>query len=101
MTTKVVEHFLTSGMAPEQGYRSCAKLGKLKKRYGAARLERACEHLLSFSSSPSIRNLSSILRNGQDKPQRKEKSDEPSYGITRAPPTSAEGVSRNDAASHD
>jgi hypothetical protein len=85
MTGKVVEHFLTSGKAPEQGYKSCASLTKLKKRYGAARLERACEHLLSFSTSPSIRNLSSILKNGQDKSQRKEKPDEPSYGITRGP----------------
>ena len=85
MTAKVVEYFLTSGKAPEQGYKSCASLTKLKKRYGAARLERACEHLLSFSSSPSIRNLSSILKNGQDKPQRNEKPDEPSYGITRGP----------------
>ena len=85
MTAKVVEYFLTSGKVPEQGYKSCASLTKLKKRYGAARLERACEHLISFSSSPSIRNLSSILKNGQDKPQRNEKPDEPSYGITRGP----------------
>ena len=85
MTGKVVEHFLTSGRAPEQGYKSCASLTKLKKRYGAARLERACEHLLSFSSSPSIRNLSSILKNGQDRSQSNENAAEaeptPSYGI--------------------
>ena len=87
MTGKVVEHFLNSGRAPEQGYKSCASLTRLKKRYGAARLEHACEYLLSFSSSPSIRNLSSILKNGQDEPQLKEKPDkpEPSYGITRGP----------------
>jgi hypothetical protein len=83
MTGEVVEYFHTSGRAPEQGYKSCASLTKLKKRYGAVRLERACEHLISFSSSPSIRNLSSILKNGQDNPQLKENSDEPSYGITR------------------
>ena len=87
MTDKVVEHFLTSGRAPEQGYKSCASLTKLKKRSGAARLERACEHLLSFSSSPSIRNLSSILKNGQDRSQSNENAAEaeptPSYGITR------------------
>ena len=89
MTTKVVEYFLTSGKAPEQGYKSCASLTKLKKRYGAARLERACERLLSFSSSPSIRNLSSILKNGQDRSQSHENAAEaeptPSYGITRGP----------------
>ena len=89
MTGKVVEYFLTSGKAPEQGYKSCASLTKLKKRYGAVRLERACEHLLSFSSSPSIRNLSSILKNGQDRSQSNENAAEaeptPSYGITRGP----------------
>ena len=31
------------------------------------------------------RNLSSILKNGQDKPQRNEKPDELSYSITRGP----------------
>jgi hypothetical protein len=80
---------LTSGKAPEQGYKSCASLTKLKKRYGAARLERACERLLSLSCSPSIRNLSSILKNGQDKPLPNEKDtesdQEPSYDITRGP----------------
>ena len=89
MTTKAVEYFLTSGKVPEQGYKSCASLTKLKKRYGAARLERACEYLLSFSSSPSVRNLSSILKNGQDRSQSNENAAEaeptPSYGITRGP----------------
>ncbi|MDY5509310.1 DUF308 domain-containing protein, partial [Dysosmobacter sp.] len=35
--------------------------------YGAARLENACERLLAFTSTPSIRTLSTILKNGQDK----------------------------------
>lgn len=85
MTTKVVRCFLTSGKAPEQGYKSCVSLMKLMERYGASRLESACERILSYSSTPSVRNIASILKNGQDKIAARE--EEPaasnSYGITR------------------
>lgn len=37
------------------------------KGYGTARLENACERLLAFTSTPSIRTLSTILKNEQDK----------------------------------
>jgi hypothetical protein len=87
MTSKVVELFLASGRAPEQGYKACASLAKLEKRYGTTRLENACERILAFSSAPSVRNISSILKNGQDKlaPRTEEKalSSPNSYGITR------------------
>lgn len=66
-TTKTVEFFLSSGSEPEQGYKSCASLTKLADRYGHERLERACGKALELTSSPSIRILSSILKNGQDK----------------------------------
>jgi hypothetical protein len=36
---------------------------KLCTKYGNSRLENACERLLSFSSSPSIRNISTLLKN--------------------------------------
>ena len=86
MTAKVVQYFLTSGRAPEQGYKSCARLTKLETRYGTVRLEHACERILTFSSMPSVRNISSILKNGQDKCEAKAepKAASPnSYGITR------------------
>lgn len=66
-TEKVVDFFLTSGSEPEQGYKSCASLTKLSDRYGHDRLEKACERLLIYTSEPSIRNISTILKNGQDK----------------------------------
>ena len=55
---EVVNHFLTSGSDPEQGYKSCVSLTKLGKRYGKNKLESTCERMLAFSSSPSIRMIS-------------------------------------------
>ena len=86
MTERVVEYFLSSGKAPEQGYKACASLAKLSERYGNIRLESACERILAYSSTPSIRNLSSILRNGQDRiaSAKVTATSEPSgFGITR------------------
>ncbi len=66
-TAAVVKYFLASGKAPEQGYKACASMTKLEERYGERRLERACERLLAFTATPSLRTLSTILKNGQDK----------------------------------
>lgn len=85
MTAKVVRFFLSSGKAPEQGYKSCISLMKLMERYGTSRLEGACERILSYSSTPSVRNIASILKNGQDKvtAKKEEPAASNSYGITR------------------
>lgn len=87
MTEKVVQYFLTSGLAPEQGYKACASLTKLGERYGRERLENACGRILAYSTTPSVRNISSLLKNGQDRPVEagtQEKSGASnSYGITR------------------
>lgn len=86
-TTKVVQYFLSSGKAPEQGYKACASLMKLGERYSTQRLENACKRILEFSSSPSVRNISSILKNGQDKiavsSEAPAQTETNSYGITR------------------
>ena len=66
-TQAVVDFFLTSGTEPEQGYKSCSSLTKLSDRYGHERLEKACERVLLYTSEPNIRNISTILKNGQDK----------------------------------
>ena len=66
-TEKTVEYFLDREKEPEQGYKYCASLQKLAKRYSNTRLEAACKMLLSYSSRPDLRTLSSILKNGQDK----------------------------------
>lgn len=72
-TAAVVRYFLTSGKEAEQGYKACASMTKLAERYGSIRLEKACQRLLSFTATPSIRTLSTILKNGQDRlPAQKE-----------------------------
>ena len=87
MTEKVVQHFLTSGVAPEQGYKACASLKKLGERYGRERLENACGRILAYSTTPSVRNISSLLKNGQDRPAKVAEQDKPAdsnrFGITR------------------
>ena len=87
MTEKVVKHFLTSGTVPEQGYKACASLTKLGERYGRERLENACGRILAYSAAPSVRNISSLLKNGQDRPAKVAPQDKPSdsnrFGITR------------------
>lgn len=67
MTEKVVQYFLESGKAAEQGYKACASLTKLGERYGKKRLEAACARIMAFGTTPSIRNISSILKNGQNR----------------------------------
>ena len=84
-TAAVAQHFLTAGKEPEQGYKACASMTRLADRYGAKRMEAACERLLSFTSVPTIRTLSTILKNGQDRLAAPEtaKSDTKQHGITR------------------
>lgn len=88
MTERVVQHFLTSGKAPEQGYKACASLTKLGERYGRERLESAYGRILAYGAAPSIRNISSILKNGQDRPVKSDASEANAsasnrFGITR------------------
>lgn len=88
-TEKVVDFFLTSGSEPEQGYKSCSSLTKLSDRYGHDRLEKACERVLIYTSEPNIRNISTILKNGQDKlisfGAESDSSTSKSGGISRGP----------------
>ena len=83
-TEEVVRYFLTSGSVPEQGYKACVSLTKLGKRYGKKKVEEACERMLTFSSSPSIRTITTLLKNSS-KPDRSAASGDNSnkYGITR------------------
>ncbi|WP_367568207.1 IS21 family transposase [Lacrimispora sp.] len=66
-TAKVVTYFLSAGREPEQGYKSCASLIRLNDKYGHNRLENACKKVLEYTSQPSIRIISTMLKNGQDK----------------------------------
>ncbi len=64
-TRDVVETILTTKRHPQQGFRSCLGLMRLEKRYGAQRLEAACQRALRISS-PSYKNVKSILQSGLD-----------------------------------
>ena len=54
---------LDSKPHPEQGYRSCLGIIRLSGRYGAERLEAACQRALS-ARALSYRSVESILRHG-------------------------------------
>ena len=82
----VVRNFLYMHKVEQQGYKPCTSLMKLADRYSAERLEKACEKALSYIPSPSLKNITTILKNGQDKvPVAKTKLSDKcsSYGITR------------------
>lgn len=66
-TLLVVKNFLHTHKVEQQGYKTCLSLMKLADRYSTERLEKACEKALSYTPSPSLKNISTILKNGQDK----------------------------------
>lgn len=87
-TAAVMEMFLTNGLAPEQGYKDCSHLAKLGDRYSHERLERACGRALAYSAHPSVRSITAILKNGQDKVQSPSRDTAPTGlggGISRGP----------------
>jgi transposase len=85
-TLLVVKNFLYMHKIEQQGYKSCASLMKLSDRYSTDRLENACTKALSYTPSPSLKNISTILKNGQDRvpvPKIKPCDSSSQYGITR------------------
>lgn len=60
-TAAVVEHLIRSKPHPEQGYRSSLGLLRLSERFGAARLERACERSIAMRSA-SYRTVKTMLK---------------------------------------
>lgn len=65
-TAQVVETILASRPHPQQGFRSCLGIMRLGKRYGAERLEAACQRALLLGAC-SYKSLESILKNGLDR----------------------------------
>ena len=57
---------LRSRPHPEQGYRSCLGLMRLGDRYGAERLEAACQRALAIQGH-SYHSVKSILDHGLDR----------------------------------
>ena len=88
-THLIIKHFLFMHKVEQQGYKSCASLMKLADRYGTDRLENACAKALSYTPNPSLKNISTILKNGQDKvvltseSARVSNKESLKYGITR------------------
>lgn len=67
-TARMVRQLMESRPHPEQGYRSCLGLLKLERKYGAKRLEAACERALK-NGACSYRSVNSILKTGLDRQQ--------------------------------
>lgn len=97
-TAETVQRFLTGGREAEQGFKACASLTKLGFRYGAKRLEDACERVLRLTSSPTIRNISALckasMEHKEEAPQEVRK--EGSHGITRGAAYYRKGGQRNE-----
>lgn len=66
-TAAVVKLFLSAYKVEQQGYKSCMVLLKSADKYSSARLEAACKKALTFTPSPSLKSIQSILKSGQDK----------------------------------
>jgi hypothetical protein len=66
-TKLVIASILSSHKIEQQGYRSCIGVLKLADRHGAKRLEAACEKALTYTPSPSYKNIDAILKSGGDK----------------------------------
>jgi transposase len=64
-TQKLLTFILENRPHPEQGYRSCLGVLRLKERYTSERLEAACARALAFKAY-SYKNVESILKKGLD-----------------------------------
>ena len=84
-TLTVVKSFLYSHKVEQQGYKICTSLMRLADRYTPESLEQACERALSFTSAPSLKNISIILKNKLEKAkdEKVQYSKGSQYGITR------------------
>jgi len=66
-TETVIKGFLSQHKVEQQGYKACVSLMKLADRHSLERLEAACKKALGYTPSPSLKNITMILKNGQDK----------------------------------
>jgi len=65
---RVVEQTLERYVNPEQGYRACLGLLRTTKKYGAARMNAACERALQVGvvGGPRRKYIEAILKRGLD-----------------------------------
>jgi hypothetical protein len=66
-TEVVVKALLASRAIEQQSYKSCIGLLKLADKYSVGRLESACQKALSYTASPSLKTVQTILKTGSDK----------------------------------
>jgi len=101
-TLSVVKTFVYTHKVEQQGYKSCASLMKLADRYSIERLETACNRALSYTPNPSLKNISTILKNGQDKVCAKQSVTKTSgqYGITRGASYFKGGIDNDQTINH-
>ena len=82
-TLAVVESFLTSGTAEEQGWRWCEKLLAKRDSVGANILEEVCSAALAVTESPSYKAINTLLRNRNRRTGRDGRPDGGDYAIRR------------------
>lgn len=85
-TVEALKAILVSHKIEQQAYRGCMGLLKLADKYSPERLENACVKALSFTASPSFKNIKNILLSGLDKQSienQKPADDTPNFGFTR------------------
>ncbi|MDI9370832.1 MAG: IS21 family transposase [Synergistaceae bacterium] len=63
----VVRSLLAGCKVEEQGYRACTGILRMADKHSVERLENACARALSYTPRPTVRNISAILKSGQDK----------------------------------
>jgi transposase len=88
-TELVVKSILTSAKVEQQGYRSCMALLKMADKYSPQRLEKASQRALSFTPTPSYKNVMAVLKSGVDKLGKTQEQDHRTtsseYAISRGP----------------
>lgn len=86
-TLTVINIFLSNFKIEQQSYKSCRALLHLADKYSKERLEKACEKAFTYTSRPSLKNIQTILKSGQDKLESaKPKAPNSSeYGFSRGP----------------
>ena len=87
-TMIAIKAILAAHKVEQQGYRSCMALLKMADRYSVTRLEAACVRALSYTPSPSYKNIITILKSGQDrldqpKTEMPPNDESDKYGFTR------------------
>jgi transposase len=65
MTGTVVEEIMRRRAHPEQGYRACLGLLRLRKSYSGERIESACAHAVKYGTY-SYQSIKAILKNNRD-----------------------------------